>query len=118
MKRRRTYVACLIAAMLVLTSAGLARAGTIDGVITSYVSGNEGTDVTVKTSDGHTHRLWFDNLKKPAFQGKQLPWCPDFPCDGWPNKLVIGKTRVRVTFIEKRVEGKTIESPSRIDLLH
>lgn len=104
--------------MLVLASVSLARAGTIDGVLTGYASGNEGTDVTVKTSDGHTHRLWFDNLKKPLFQGKQLPWCPEFPCTGWPSKLVIGKTHVRVTFVEKKVEGKTIESPTRVDLLH
>ena len=110
-------MACLIAVMLVLTSAGLARAGTIDGVITSYVSGNEGTDVTVKTSDGHAHRLWFDNLKKPLFEGKQLPWCPDFPCDGWPKKLVIGKTHVRVTFIVKAVDGVTVDSPTKIDLI-
>jgi hypothetical protein len=104
--------------MLVFASAGLARAGTIDGVITAYVSGNEGTDVTVKTSDGHTHAFWFDNMKKPVFQGKQLPWCPEFPCTSWPSKLVIGKTHVRVTFVQKRVEGKAIESPTRIDLLH
>lgn len=104
--------------MLVLASVSLARAGTIDGVLTGYVSGNEGTDVTVKTSDGHTHRLWFDNLKKPLFQGKRLPWCPDFPCAGWPSKLVIGRTHVRVTYVQERVEGKTIDSPTRIDLLH
>jgi len=117
-KPKRIAYACVVGVMLVLAGAGLARAGTIDGVITSYVSGNEGTDVTLKTSDGHTHRLWFDNLKKPLFHGKQLPWCPEFPCTGWPSNLVIGKTRVRVTFVQERIEGKAIESPTRIDLLH
>ena len=113
----RIAKACLVAVGLVLACAGLAGAATIDGVITNYVSGNEGTDVTVKTSDGRTHALWFDNMKKPLFQGKRLPWCPEFPCTGWPSKLVIGKTHVRVTFVQERVEGKTIESPTRIDLL-
>jgi len=109
---------CLTVAVLALASVSLARAGTIDGVIASYVSGNEGTDLTVRTSDGHSHRLWFDNLKKPLFQGKRLPWCPDFPCAGWPSQLVIGKTHVHVTYVRERVEGKTIDSPTRVDLLH
>jgi hypothetical protein len=106
------------ACLLVGAGAGAASAGTIDGVLTSYVSGNEGTDMTVKTRDGRTHAFWFDNLKKPTFEGKQLPWCPDFPCDGWPKLLVIGKTRVHVTYLAHDVDGKVVDSPTRIDLLH
>jgi hypothetical protein len=30
----------------------------------------------------------------------------------------MGKTHVRVTFAQERIEGKVIESPTRIDLLH
>lgn len=112
------FVVCIIAAALFCLSAGAAEAGTLDGVLTSYVSGNKGTDVTVRSADGHTHRLWFDNLKKPLFEGKQLPWCPEFPCDGWPKRLVIGKTRVHVTFVVKKVDGVTVDSPTRIDLIH
>ena len=114
------FLACAIAAAFVFALAGAAppRAGTLDGTLTSYVSGNEGTDVLVKTSDGRKHRLWFDNLKKPIFEGKQLPWCPDFPCDGWPKRLVIGKSLVRVTFVVKTVDGVTVDSPTKIELLH
>ncbi len=86
------------------------------GVITSYVSGNQGTDMTVKTTDGHTHALWFDNMKKPLFDGKQLPWCPEFPCSGWPKQLMLGKTRVRVTTITQTVSGQRVVTPTRIDL--
>ena len=111
------FVVGIVAAALFCMPAQAARAGTLDGILTSYVSGNKGTDVTVKSADGHTHRLWFDNLKKPLFEGKQLPWCPDFPCDGWPAKLVIGKTRVRVTFVVKAVDGVTVDSPTKIDLI-
>jgi len=114
----RIALICVIAALLVTASTVTVRASTIDGVITAYVSGNEGTDMTVKTSDGHTHAFWFDNLKKPMFQGKQLPWCPDFPCTGWPTTLVLGKTRVHMTFVKERVDGKAIESPTKIELLH
>ena len=58
--------------ILALAVAGAARAGSIDGVITDYESGNQGTDITVKTSDGRNHVLWFDNMKKPLFQGKEI----------------------------------------------
>jgi hypothetical protein len=104
-------VACLTVAV---TSA--AKADSLVGVITSYVSGNEGTDMTVKTADGHVHALWFDNMKKPSFRGKQLPWCPEFPCQGWPSQLVLGKTHVQITVVTQRVEGKTIVTPLKIDL--
>ncbi|MFY9780774.1 MAG: hypothetical protein WAJ85_09720 [Candidatus Baltobacteraceae bacterium] len=105
-----------IAATLAL--AGVARAGSLDGVITTYESGNQGTDTAVRTSDGKTHALWFDNMKKPTFQGQPLPWCPDFPCDGWPKALVLNKTRVRVYTVTQTVEGRVIQSPTRIELLH
>lgn len=116
---KRFGIAYLVAAMVALAGmiATPANTGTIDGTLVNYVSGNEGTDVFVKTSDGRTHDLWFDNLKKPSFEGKQLPWCPDFPCDGWPKQLVLGKTKVRITYVVRAVEGKTVESPTKIDLL-
>ena len=113
---KRIALICLAAAALVVATTGTGRADTIDGVLMTYVSGNEGTDMTVKTSDGRTHAFWFDNMKKPVFQGKQLPWCPDFPCTGWPAKLVLGKTRIHMTFVKEWVDGKAIESPRRIDL--
>src|SRR5579864_4548647 len=84
-------------AILVLMLGGAARADTLSGVITSYESGNAGTDMYVRTADGHKHRLWFDNMKKPLFQGKALPWCPDWPCTGWPAQLVLNKTRVTIS---------------------
>lgn len=114
---KRMLASLAVVALLLVSGARAAHAGTIDGVLTSYVSGNEGTDVLVKTSDGRSHRLWFDNAKKPTFEGERLPWCPEFPCDGWPKKLVIGKTRVHVTYIVHKVDGTTVESPTRIDLL-
>lgn len=116
---QRFFVVSLAIAMFVVPiGASAARTGMIEGVLRSYISGNEGTDVMVKTSDGRTHRLWFDNLKKPTFEGKQLPWCPDFPCHGWPKQLVLGKTRVRVTFVVKTVDGVTVDSPTKVDLIH
>jgi hypothetical protein len=105
-----------LSAVLMLAVTGVAQAA-LDGVMTSYVSGNQGTDVTVKTSDGKTHAMWFDNMKKPTFQGAQLPWCPEFPCDGWPKALILGKTRVRVYTINETVAGKSIVSPTKIELL-
>jgi len=102
---------------LALTIAGVAKAATLDGVITAYESGNQGTNMTVKTSDGKSHVLWFDNMKKPVFQGAQLPWCPDFPCTGWPTSLVLNKTRVAVTVVNLTVDGKAIQSPTKIVLL-
>lgn len=96
--------------------ASAAQTGTIDGTLMSYVSGNEGTDVIVKTPDGRTHRLWFDNLKKPTFEGKSLPWCPDFPCDGWPAKLVLGKAKVRIAYVVQKVDGATVDSPTKIEV--
>lgn len=87
------------------------------GIITSYISGNEGTDVLVRTGDGHTHRLWFDNMKKPLFEGKQLPWCPEFPCSGWPRALVLGRTEVRIYTITQRVEGTVVVTPTKIELV-
>ena len=103
-------------ALLALTAAASAKPTTIVGVITAYESGNEGTDMTVRTSDGHVHDLWFDNMKKPTFRGKSLPWCPEFPCDGWPAQIVLGKTRVSVSVVTERVEGKTIVTPLTVDL--
>jgi hypothetical protein len=105
-------------ALIVLALSGVARADTLSGVITSYQSGNQGTDMTVKTSDGRTHDLWFDNMKKPLFQGKPLPWCPSWPCNGWPNQLLLGKTRVTVTTFKQTVEGTPVETPTRVDLYH
>jgi hypothetical protein len=104
----------LIALVLPLAS----RADTLDGVLTGYESGNKGTDIFVRTNDGRNHDLWFDNLKKPLFQGHELPWCPEFPCTGWPSQLVIGKTRVRVFIVQEHVSGRVIKAPARIDLLH
>ena len=115
---KRAGLACLFGAGIVLLMAGTARANSLDGVITSYDSGNQGTDMTVKTSDGRNHRLWFDNMKKPLFQGKPLPWCPSFPCEGWPSQLVINKTRVAITVVSQTVEGTTVETPTRITLVH
>jgi hypothetical protein len=114
--RRRAF-ACIILAALTVTFATAALADTLEGVITSYVSGNEGTDMTVRTSDGHNHALWFDNMKKPLFQGKALPWCPDWPCDGWPSQLVLNKTHVRVYVIKQHVQGTDVVSPTKIELL-
>lgn len=116
MKRAATILIIGVLAALVFTSA--ARADYLEGVITSYDSGNKGTDMTIKTSDGHTRDLWFDNMKKPIFEGKQLPWCPEFPCAAWPAQLALNKTRVRVYVVKELVEGKAIVSPTRIVLLH
>ena len=110
--------ALALSAVLTLAFTAAARAGTIDGVITSYESGNQGTDMFVKTSDGKSHDLWFDNMKKPTFEGKQLPWCPEFPCSGWPSQLVFNKTRVRVYTVNLTVSGHAVVSPTRIELLH
>lgn len=115
MKRVATFV---VGVVLALTFAGVARADYLDGVITNFESGNEGTDMFVRTSDGRNHDLWFDNMKKPLFQGKQLPWCPEFPCTGWPSQLVLNKTHVRVFVVRESVDGKAIESPTKIELLH
>jgi hypothetical protein len=114
MKRIGTTI--VLVALLALTSAGTARAATIVGVIKDYESGNQGTDLYVKTADGHVHDLWFDNMKKPSFEGKQLPWCPDFPCQGWPPQLVFNKTHVRVYVVNEVVDGKAIQSPTKIEL--
>jgi len=110
--------ACALGVALALAVAGAARAGTISGVIASYESGNQGTDMTVRTSDGRTHRLWFDNMKKPSFQGKPLPWCPSFPCAGWPKQLVLNKTRVLISIVEETVGGHAVETPTQIQLSH
>jgi hypothetical protein len=115
---RQAAKACALAICLILTFAASAKADTIDGVITSYDSGNKGTDVMVKTTAGRSLRLWFDNMKKPVFQGKELPWCPGFPCDGWPKQLVFNKTRVRIHTVKQTIEGETIQTPTRIELLH
>ncbi len=96
---------------------GTAQAATLVGVITSYSSGNQGTDMVVRGTDGTSHRLWFDNMRKPLFQGKPLPWCPAFPCAGWPRQLVLNKTLVRVYVFTHRVEGAVVETPTRIQLL-
>lgn len=113
-------IGCQLLAFAVLIALALplpSRADTLDGVLTSYESGNKGTDMVVRTSNGRNHDLWFDNLKKPLFQGKELPWCPEFPCTGWPSRLVIGKTRVRVFIVQEHVSGRVIKAPARIDLL-
>ena len=107
----------MLALALALGVSGVARAASIDGVITSYESGNQGTDITIRTSDGRNHVLWFDNMKKPSFQGAALPWCPEFPCDGWPRQLVLNKTRVRTYTVTEKVDGKVIQTPTRITLL-
>ena len=114
---KRIIIICSVAATLILVFAKVAAADYLDGVITSYNSGNQGTDMYVKSNDGHNHRLWFDNMKKPLFLGKQLPWCPEFPCDGWPAQLVLNKTHVRVYVVKENVKGELITSPTRIDLL-
>ena len=114
----RVGIACMFVVLFAFGSAVAADTGALVGVITSYESGNKGTDMLVKTSDGKTHDLWFDNMKKPLFAGKQLPWCPEFPCDGWPSQLVLGKTRVRVFVVKEVVDGKSILSPTRIELAH
>ena len=114
---KRTSRACVLGVILALAVAGAARAGSIDGVITDYESGNQGTDITVKTSDGRNHVLWFDNMKKPLFQGKELPWCPSFPCNGWPKQLVLNKTHVRIYTVNSTVGGHVIQTPTQIELL-
>jgi hypothetical protein len=111
---RSTGTACLFVAVLALAVAGVARADSIDGVIASYESGNQGTDITIRTSDGREHVLWFDNMKKPLFGGTALPWCPDFPCTGWPKALVLNKTRVRTFTVKETVGGHVIQTPTRI----
>lgn len=113
----RSSKAAILALVLTLGVCGVARAGSIDGVITSYESGNQGTNITIRTSDGRSHVLWFDNMKKPSFQGAALPWCPDFPCTGWPKQLVLNKTRVRTYTVTQTVDGKPIQTPTRITLL-
>ncbi len=107
----------MLGAILALAVPGISCAASIDGVITSYESGNQGTNITIRTSDGRNHVLWFDNMKKPSFQGTALPWCPDFPCDGWPKQLVLNKTRVRTYTVTETVGGKVIQTPTRITLL-
>jgi hypothetical protein len=110
-------IAFAAAAILGLTMSAVARAdSTMVGVLVSYTSGNEGTDMIVRTADGHSHDLWFDNLKKPLFHGKELPWCPEFPCDGWPSQLVFGKTHVRITIGTVHASGRVIQAPTRVDL--
>jgi hypothetical protein len=113
---KRIGTAFVLVAIIALMSTSVVRADTLTGVIMSYESGNEGTDMIVKTADGHRHDLWFDNMKKPLFAGKQLPWCPEFPCAGWPSQLVFNKTRVRVYVVNEVVEGKAIVSPTKIVL--
>jgi len=115
--RSRVLCSFLLGVAIALGASGIAGAGQIDGVITEYSSGNQGTDLFVKTADGQKHDLWFDNMKKPTFQGSQLPWCPDFPCAGWPKQLVLNRTRVRVTTVTLNVSGKTVQSPTKIALL-
>jgi len=113
---RRSGWACALALAFAIGCWGVAKANTLVGVITSYVSGNEGTDMSVRTADGHSHALWFDNLKKPLFEGKQLPWCPEFPCQGWPSQLVLGKTKVSVSVFTQHVSGATVVTPTKITL--
>lgn len=110
------FDAFAIAIILIGAATAAAGASTLEGVITSYVSGNEGTNMTLRTSDGKSHTFWFDNMKKPTFQGAQLPWCPSFPCAGWPAKLVLNKTRVVVTFMTARVSGAVVEEPTKLSL--
>jgi hypothetical protein len=114
----RLLKANFFAMILVLAVAGVARADTLNGVITDYESGNQGTNMTVKTIDGKNHVLWFDNMKKPLFEGKALPWCPDFPCAGWPKQLVLGKTHVTVYAVNETVDGHVIQTPTKITLSH
>jgi hypothetical protein len=115
----RVGTALIFVAILAFSSVAIARAdSTMVGVLMSYTSGNEGTDMIVRTADGHNHDLWFDNLKKPLFHGKELPWCPEFPCDGWPSQLVLGRTRVRVTIGTVHAGGRVIQAPTRVDLAH
>jgi hypothetical protein len=109
--------ACILGVLMALGVVGGARADTISGVIAGYESGNQGTNITIRTSDGRTHVYWFDNMKKPLFQGKPLPWCPDFPCTGWPKELVLNKTRVRTYTVKETVGGRVIATPTRIELL-
>jgi len=109
--------ASMLGVVLTLALAAAVRADTLEGVITSYESGNKGTDMSMRLSNGHNQALWFDNLKKPLFQGKELPWCPSFPCSGWPARLVLNKTRVRVSIRSEKVDGRVIETPTRIELL-
>jgi hypothetical protein len=113
----RLIRASLFGVALSLAATGVAQAGQIDGVIAEYSSGNQGTDLFVKTSDGKRHDLWFDNMKKPSFEGKQLPYCPDFPCTGWPSQLVLNRTHVRVFTVTQRVDGKVVQTPTKIVLL-
>jgi hypothetical protein len=115
---KRASLTFMLGLVVALTVASSARADTLNGVITSYESGNKGTDMSVRTSDGRSHALWFDNMKKPLFQGKPLPWCPSFPCDGWPSQLVLGKTHVKITAVKETVEGTVVETPTQITLVH
>ncbi|HEY9086468.1 MAG TPA: hypothetical protein VIN40_11120 [Candidatus Tyrphobacter sp.] len=115
---KRSGIVWVLGMALALVGTGIAQAGEIDGVITSYISGNQGTDMTVRTSDGRNHRLWFDNMRKPLFQGKALPWCPDFPCTGWPIQLLMNRTRVRVFTVNANAGGHMIQTPTQIELLH
>jgi hypothetical protein len=108
----------ILGVILALAVCGIARADSIDGVIANYDSGNQGTDMTVRSSDGRNHALWFDNMKKPLFQGTALPWCPSFPCSGWPKALVLNKTRVRTYTVKETVGGHVVQTPTRIELLH
>ncbi len=115
---KHVAMACALGMIIALAVASSARGDTLDGVIASYDSGNKGTDMTIRTSDGRSHALWFDNMKKPLFQGKPLPWCPSFPCDGWPSQLVLGKTRVKITVVKETVDGTVVETPTQITLVH
>jgi hypothetical protein len=110
-------IASTLGMLLALALTAAVRADTLEGVMTSYDSGNKGTDMSMRLSNGRSQALWFDNLKKPLFQGKELPWCPSFPCSGWPAQLVLNKTRVRVFVHSEKIEGRTIKTPTRIELL-
>jgi hypothetical protein len=100
-----------------------ARAGAahIDGIITGFSSGNKGSDLLVRTHDGKTHDLWFDNIRKPLFDGRELPWCPNWPCAGWPKALALNHNHVRIYLAPVQapsLNGKTIQSPTEIVILH
>ena len=120
MKRFQFTFVVLAALVMLMTQAALASSH-IDGVITGYSSGNIGSDLFVRTSDGRKYDFWFDNTQKPVFEGQELPWCPDWPCAGWPSALVLNHTRVRI-FLARvspaSTNGKTIESPTEIVILH
>ena len=113
----RLAAVLILTSVFLLSSTNAVRADTIEGVITSYESGNQGTDLMVRTDDGRMHDLWFDNMKKPLFKGKPLPWCPSFPCAGWPPELALNKTRVRIDTVRATIDGKAIDSPTRIGLV-